>query len=517
METTLSQGRAQEAQAGLTKFLAGHPGDADALNLLARAQIRLGRREEGAALLENCLQSAPDFALARYNYANLLFKLGKFDDALAQLDILLAGDATNPLYRQMKGDVLLSTGQGGETLELFRALADENPGRAECWVNFGHALRAAGLRQESTQAYRKALECRPSYGLAYWSIANLKAVDFRDDEMQAMQAELEKSDATATDRVYIGFALGKGFEDRKRFEKSFEHYARANALMRAQLRYDPEANSGLVAESKALFTRSFFKARSQAGSRAADPIFVLSLPRSGSTLVEQILSSHPEIEGAGELSDIQTLSRRLAGRSGGYPRCLADFDPAQFTAMGEAYLESTRVHRKLGRSFFVDKKPANLHHIGLIHLIFPNAKIVDVRRHPAACCLSGFKSHFTTARPNLAEFGRFYRDYVELLAHFDAVLPGRIHRVFYENLVADPEAEVRKLLAYLGLPFDEACLRFHENRRSVLTPSSEQVRRPISAEGVEHWRNYEPWLGALLKSLGTALTAYPDVPPELKS
>jgi hypothetical protein len=201
---------------------------------------------------------------------------------------------------------------------------------------------------------------------------------------------------------------------------------------------------------------------------------------------------------------------------GGYPGALASLDHAGITALGEEYLANTRVHRKLGRPFFVDKKPANLNHVGLIHLILPNAKIIDVRRHPVACCLSGFKNHFTTARPNLAEFGRFYREYVELLAHFDAVMPGRIHRVIYEDLVADPEREVRKLLDYLELPFNEVCLRFHENRRAVLTPSSEQVRKPITADAVDHWRNFEPWLGPLVKSLGSALTSYPDVPAELR-
>jgi hypothetical protein len=352
--------------------------------------------------------------------------------------------------------------------------------------------------------------------LAYWGLANLKAVVFRDDEIATMQAEMDKPATPASDRIYLGFALGKAFEDRKDYAKSFEHYGRANAAMRLQVRYDAEQLTGLVKSSKALFTKGFYAARAGAGARAPDPIFVLSLPRSGSTLVEQILASHPMIEGAGELPDIQALSRRLKREPGGYPGALAALEPAQITALGEAYLESTRVHRKLGRPFFVDKKPANLHHVGLIHLILPNARIVDVRRHPVACCLSGFKNHFTTARPNLAEFGRFYREYVELLAHFDSVLPGCIHRVIYEDLVADPEREVRRLLDYLGLPFDEACLRFHENRRAVLTPSSEQVRRPITADAVDHWRNYEPWLGPLIRSLGSAMTSYPDVPAELR-
>jgi tetratricopeptide (TPR) repeat protein len=512
----LAQGDAERCARDLADHLLGHPDDADALNLLARAQIRLGRREDALPLLARCVALAPGFALARYNYANLLFKLQKFEAALVALDALLAQDAANPLFRQMKADVLLTMGEGEAAAELFAQLAEENPDRAESWINYGHALRALGRRQDCMAAYRKAIACRPSYGLAYWSLANLKAVGFGDDEVRAMHAEIDKPATPGSDRVYLGFALGKALEDRKLYAKSFEHYAKANAAMRIRVRYDAETFTGLVAASKALFTKSFFEARADAGAKAPDPVFVLSLPRSGSTLVEQILSSHPMVEGAGELGDIQALSRRLKREPGGYPGALAALDHAQLTALGEDYLASTRVHRKLGRPFFVDKKPANLNHVGLIGLILPGAKIVDVRRHPVACCLSGFKNHFTTARPNLAEFGRFYREYVELLAHFDAVLPGRVHRVIYENLVADPEAEVRKLLDYLGLPFDEACLRFYENRRSVLTPSSEQVRRPITADAVDHWRNYEPWLGPLIKSLGSALTCYPDVPAELR-
>ncbi|HWA89964.1 MAG TPA: sulfotransferase [Rhizomicrobium sp.] len=512
----LAQGDAERVARDLADHLLRSPDDSDALNLLARTQVKLGRREEALPLLARALALVPGFALARYNYANLLFKLQRYEAALVELDTLLAGDAANPLFRQMKADVLLAMGEGEAALDLFRALAFDHPERAECRVNYGHALRATGKRREATDAYREAIALRPSYGLAYWSLANLKTVEFRDDEVARMQAEIDKPATPGPDRVYLGFALGKALEDRKAYAKSFEHYARANAAMRVRVRYDPEVQTGLVRNSKALFTPAFFAGHADAGAQAPDPIFVLSLPRSGSTLVEQILSSHPMIEGAGELGDIQALSRRLKREPDGYPGHLGALDDAEITALGEAYLESTRVHRKLGRPFFVDKKPANLHHVGLIHLILPNAKIVDVRRHPAACCLSGFKNHFTTARPNLAEFGRFYREYVELLAHFDRVLPGRIHRVIYEELVADPDAEVRKLLDYLGLSFDEACMRFYENRRSVLTPSSEQVRRPITAEAVDHWRNYEPWLGPLIKSLGSAMTSYPDVPAELR-
>jgi len=512
----LAGGDVESAARELGEHLADRPGDADAINLMARAQIRLGRREDALPLLARCLELAPDFALARFNYANLLFKLQKFQAALDELELLLVRDAGNPLFRQLKADILETVGESEQSLAIFEQLAAENPARAECWINYGHVLRATGLQEKSIAAYRKAIACRPSCGLAYWSLANMKAAQFRDDEVRAMEVELGKPGVAGPDRIYLGFALGKALEDRKLYAGSFEHYAKANAALRLANTYDPESTTKLVAASRALFTSAFFASRKDAGCKAPDPIFVLSLPRSGSTLVEQILASHSQIEGAGELPDIQALARRLRREPGGYPGVLAALEPAALAALGEAYIENTRVHRKLGRPFFVDKKPANLHHIGLIHSILPNAKIVDVRRHPVACCLSGFKNHFTTARPNLAEFGRFYRDYVALLAHFDSVLPGRIHRVFYEDLVADPERETRRLLDYLGLPFEDACLRFYETKRAVLTPSSEQVRRPISGDAVDHWRNFEPWLGPLIKSLGSALPCYPGVPAELQ-
>jgi tetratricopeptide (TPR) repeat protein len=508
----IADGQAEQA----LRELDTHRDDADALNLKARALVRLGRREEALPLLARCLSLAPDFKLARYNHANLLFKLHKFQAALDELDHLLASDKDNPLFRQMKADVLETVGESGQALAIFEALANENPGRAECWINYGQILRAVGRRADSIAAYRRAIACRPASGAAYWGIANMKAARFCDDEVAAMQARLAEPGVAGPDRVYLGFALGKALEDRGLYAGSFEQYAKANAALRVGTGYDGSVTSRLVAQSKALFTTDYFAARKGAGSGARDPIFVLSLPRSGSTLVEQILASHSQIEGAGELDDIQALARKLRREPGGYPGALAPLSADALTALGEAYIADTRVHRKLGRPFFVDKKPANLHHIGLIHSILPNAKIIDVRRHPVACCLSGFKNHFTTARPNLAEFGRFYRDYLALLAHFDAVLPGRVHRVIYEDLVADPEAETRKLLAYLDLPFEEQCLRFYETQRTVLTPSSEQVRRPISRDAVDHWRNFEPWLGPLIQSLGSALTCYPLVPEELR-
>lgn len=509
------------AENALRAYLLKDPQNADALRLMSQIAVGRGHRAAALSILERCLELAPDFDLARFNYADLLFKSKHFQRALNEISQLLVNNDHNPLFRQLQANILETVGETESAITIFEQLAAENPGRAESWISFGHALRGLGRQADSVAAYRKALECRPSYGLAYWSLANLKTTRFSDEDIKAIQDQLKTATLVGDDRIYMNFALGKALEDRNLYERSFEQYSKANAAARLRIKYNPEILTKLVADSKALFTGEFFANRSEAGCTAPDPIFVLSLPRSGSTLVEQILSTHSTIEGAGELPNIPGLARRLnevegAAQGTSYPKILGKLGSQAFTALGEEYLEGTRVYRKLGRMFFIDKKPANLHHVGLIHLILPKAKIIDVRRHPAACCLSAFKHHFTTARPNLSEFGRFYRDYVELMAHFDSVLPGKIHRVIYEDMVSNPEAEVRRLLDYLGLPFEEGCLRFYETKRTVLTPSAEQVRKPISGEAVDHWRHYEPWLGTLIRSLGSALTAYPSVPEELR-
>jgi tetratricopeptide (TPR) repeat protein len=508
----IDNGRIALAEKELGAYLARREGDPDALFLMARAQLRLGRRREAAALLETCLERAPDFAAARFNYTELLLRLKEFGAALKQIDLLLAADPGNPLFRQAKANVLEHLGESEQSLAICERLVAEDPARTESWISYGHALRAVGRQEESIGAYRRALEQRPSSGMAYWSLANMKTVRFADADIGSMLAQVARPDISADDRIRIQYALGKAYEDRGEYERSFENYAKANAAMRLRIPYDPDNVTRQVAASKAMFTPEFFAGRAGAGNPSRDPIFVVSMPRAGSTLVEQILSSHSMIEGAGELPYITTLVKQL----GEFPASLAPLDTGAFAAMGAEYLELARTHRKLGRPHFVDKKPPNFFYLGFIHLILPNAKIVDARRHPAACCLSNFKQYFNKPRPRQAELGRFYRDYVEMMAHYDRVLPGKVHRVIYEEMIADPEAETRRLLEYLELPFEENCLRFYETRRSVRTPSSEQVRKPISGEAVDHWRNYEPWLGPLIRSLGAVFTDYPSVPEELR-
>lgn len=522
--TVLQSGLVPLAQTQLADHLARHPKDADALSLMARVAVRMEQRAEAVALLARCLEAAPDFVAARYNRAHLLAQLNGFDEALQELDTLLAKDAVNPLFRQLKADVLENLGDGEQALALCEQLAHENPGRAESWIRLGHALRGLGLQERSIAAYRRAIECRPSSGQAYWALANMKTVRFEETDVGAMQAQLARGDVTADERITLQFALAKAQEDAKRYEQAFTLYDQANAVMRKRIRYDADTLTHGVAANKAVFTPAFLQARRGWGCPSPDAIFILGRPRSGSTLVEQILTSHSAIEATAELPYITALAARLNGqRPAGpvfgteYLKPLADMGAQALAALGESYLRQAALHRRSGRPFFIDKKPANFSHVGLIHLMLPNAKIIDVRRHPAACGWSMFRSYSTKGRLSLDELGRFYRDYVELMAHFDSVLPGRIHRVVYEDLVRDPEGETRRLLDHLGLPFEPACLRFHETERTILTPSSEQVRQPISSGAVDHWRHFEPWLGPLLDSLGSAHTAYPAVPEELRA
>jgi tetratricopeptide (TPR) repeat protein len=334
-----------------------------------------------------------------------------------------------------------------------------------------------------------------------------------------MRAQLARGDLAAADRYHYHFALGKALEDQGSWEEAFRHYEQGNRLRRSQISYDAEGNASHVARSKALFSRMFFAERAGFGSDAPDAIFIVGLPRSGSTLLEQILSSHSAVEGTMELPDVISIARVLGERKNRsqeskYPDVLATLGAAEFRALGERYIEQTRIQRKTNAPFFIDKMPNNFAHLGLIHLMLPRAKIIDARRHPLGCCFSAFKQHFARGQSftyDLAELGRYYRDYVELMSHFDEVLPGRVHRVIYERMIDDTEIETRRLLEYCGLPFEEGCLRFYENERAVRTASSEQVRQPIYREAIDHWRHFEPWLDPLREALGPVLDAYPAV------
>jgi len=507
-----------QAEARLRTHLAKHPTDVAALRMLAEVAARLRRYPDAQQLLEQCLTLAPSFDAARHNYALLLNRQGQPAAALPHVERLLAKVPRDPGYRNLKAAVLANLGDYALAIEVYEGVLKESPRQPKIWTSYGHALRTAGRSTEAVTAYRRALAMEPTLGEAYWSLANLKTFQFSEADVHAMQEVLARTTLGDDDRLHFEFALGKALEDRARYPESFAHYASGNETHRRSHPYSASETTAYVHNCKAVFTKAFVAAREGAGTDAADPIFILGLPRAGSTLLEQVLASHSLIEGTMELPHIPQLVREIAGRQTRHeqlPQAIAKLTPQELCALGERYLEGTRVLRKTAAPFFIDKMPNNCWYVGLIHLILPNARIIDARRHPLGCCFSCFKQLFARGQNftySLEDLGRYYRDYVELMAHFDAVLPGRIHRVHYESTIEDTESEVRRLLAYCGLPFEEGCLRFYENERAVRTASSEQVRQPIFREGLEHWRHYEPWLAPLRDALGEVLLAYPRVP-----
>jgi tetratricopeptide (TPR) repeat protein len=506
--TALNRSNLPAAERLLKERLKSAPKDIAAMRMLAELAVRIGRYGDAEALLDRALQLAPQFDAARFARALVLSRLSRIPEALADIDQLLVKSPDNHAYLNLRASSLVRVGEYEEACKIYRRVLAERPNEPRIWMSLGHVLKTTGQSEEGIEAYRRSLVGRPELGESWWSLANLKTYKFSDAEIETMHGALSSGSTTEEDALHLHFALGKALEDKGDYGASFEHYAKANATRRGQIQYDADETSALAARTRDIATSSFFSTRAGFGASARDPIFVVGLPRSGSTLVEQILASHPEIEGTMELPDLDKIARRLAAKGDNYPNVLASLTADQCRALGEEYVERTRIQRRLGRPLFIDKMPNNWRHVALIRLILPNAKIIDARRHPVACCFSAWKQHFARGQSftyDLVEIARYYSDYVSLMEHFDDVLPGAVHRVIHERLVESPEAEIRRVLEYIGVPFDAQCLAFHENDRAVRTASSEQVRRPLSKDGLEQWRNFEPWLQPLLTQLGPVL------------
>lgn len=510
----MHRGEIGVAERLLRERLRAVPVDVAAIRMLAEVAGRIGRYSDAEKLLARALELAPDFDAARANYVTVLHRQSKFAAAHAEADRLIARNPDDVGHLAVKAAVQVRTGDYDAAITAYEAILASHPDQARLWVSYGHVLKTVGRRADSVTAYRRAIALAGVLGDAWWSLANLKTERLDDDDIALMQAALPQADRNE-DRYHLHFALGKAFEDQREWAASFDHYAQGNALRRAELPYDPAQSTAHLAASRRLMTEAVFASRAGLGDPAPDPIFVVGLPRSGSTLVEQILASHSQVEGTMELPDIGSIAADLSGRhapdrdldqpQASYLEGLLALDGYALAALGRRYLEGTRIQRKKPLPHFVDKMPNNFAHIGLIHLILPNAKIVDARRGAMATGFSAFKQHFARGQGftyDLGELGRYYREYVELMRHYDAVLPGRIHRVDHEALVADPQTEIARLLAHCGLAFEDGCLNFHANDRSVRTASSEQVRRPLSAEGIDQWRHYAAWLGPLADALG---------------
>ncbi len=505
--TALCEGKLAIAEQMLRAHLKQNPTDPAAIRMLAEVAARLGRFEDSETLLRRCLELAPSFSAARHNYALVLHRQSKAAEALEQIDLLLAAEPDNPSYRFLKATALTRIGEYDAAIALYRSVLAAHASNVRGWLSLGHACKTAGKTEDSIAAYSRCVELAPGFGEAHWSLANMKTYRFSDAAIASMRAALAR-ELSDEDRLHLHYALGKAFEDRAQYNESFAHYAEGARLRRKSVAYDADQNTRFTNRLIDFFTPDLIAQRRGQGAAAPDPIFIVGLPRSGSTLIEQILASHSAVEGTMELPDVIMLAKQLAGgnvRDGAYPQAIAQLSQEALRALGEEYLARTRVQRKTARPYFIDKMPNNFQHVGLIALMLPKAKIIDARRHAMAACFSAYKQHFARGQAfsyDLRDLGLYYRDYVQLMNHYETVLPGRIHRLRYEAMVAEPEREIRALLAFCGLPFEPACLEFHANPRAVRTASSEQVRQPLYRDAVGHWRNYEAWLGPLKDALG---------------
>lgn len=512
MEAALAlyEGRLHDAEPVLKAHLKRDPFDVAAIRMLAELAARIERYRDAEALLRRALELAPEFLAARSNLATILHRQGRSGEAVEELERLQQLDPDNPTNANLKAAALGRVGEFDEALELYEQVLQSFGKQPKIWMSYGHMLKTVGRQADAIAAYRQALELKPTLGEIWWSLANLKTLKFEDGDIAAMRAALDIEDIGAEDRFHLHFALGKAQEDRGQAAEAFDHYATGNALRKELLPYDASQTRAAVDHAIALYTPEFFGARRGHGAAGGDPIFIIGMPRAGSTLIEQILSSHSMVEGTMELPDIPKLYAKARGMGG-----IAALSSDDARALGEQYLHDTLVQRKSDKPFYIDKLPNNWLHAGFIRLILPNAKIVDARRHPMDCCFSNFKQHYARGQAfsySLSDMGRYYADYVDLMDHFHCATPGHVHRIFHERLIDGLEGEVRALLAYLDLPFEAACLDFHTNERAVRTASSEQVRRPINRDGVGQWRAMEEWLGPLVDALGPALTQYPATP-----
>lgn len=512
----VDEGRLGMAEGICRDYLMRYPSDVNGIRLLAEIGLKLGVFAEAVTLLERCLDLAPDFHLARNNYANALGRSHQFDKALKEIAYLEKAEPENLSHPVLAAAILVNVGDYDGAIRRYEQVLAAAPDHARLQMSFGHALKTIGRQEESIAAYRKAIRSEPTLGEAYWSLANLKTFRFDDAEVEAMRKNLGKPELDAADCFHLCFAMAKALEDAGKYDESFEFYANGNEIKRKLGRYDADYNSARIESTRDHCTRVLFDTRRLTGHPGSDPIFIVGLPRSGSTLLEQIIASHSKVEGTMELPYIAQYARRLGGKKENsdefqYPAVLRDLSDDECRALGQEYLDATRIQRS-GLPFFIDKMPNNFIHVGLIHMILPNAKIIDARRHPMACCFSGFKQLFAAGQEftyGLENIGRYYRDYVAMMDHWDTVLPGKVLLVEYELVVSDIETQVRPVLDFCGLEFEPACLEFYTSERAVRTASSEQVRQPIYSDALDQWRHFDAHLGPLKAALGPVLDRYP--------
>jgi tetratricopeptide (TPR) repeat protein len=507
-----AEGNVDGAERLVRQFLRTHNDDIEAMRLLAQIGMKLEVLDDAEFLLESVLVYAPDYHAARYEYAVVLSQRHKHAQAREEAQKLLRIDPQNRAFKTVYATACVGFGDHDEALRMFRELLTDAPEQPDLHLSIAHVLKTLGRQQQAIESYRAAAAARPSFGDAYWSLANLKTYRFFDDEILRMRAQEAASVTSLVDRYHLCFALGKALEDRANYEESFAYYERGNALKKREISYSADSLERSLGLQRAVFTSDFVASRQGVGCDRPDPIFIVGLPRAGSTLLEQILASHSLVEGTTELADIPRLVQRLAGRSQKnsaprYPAVLTELNAEQLRRLGQKYIDDTQIFRN-GKPFFIDKMPNNFRHIGLIHLILPNAKIIDARREAMACCFGNFKQLFASGQEftySLDDIGRYYRSYVELMQHWDAVLPGKVLRVQHEDVVGDLERNVRRILDFCGLEFESSCIEFYRTERAVRTASSEQVRQPIFSAGLDQWRHFKSYLDPLEAALRGAL------------
>ena len=510
-----SDGDLVPAENIIRPYLLKFGNDVEAMRLLARIGIACDVLDDAERLLAAVMEMAPDYTAARHDYARVLLERHKHLQTREQVDVLLAAEPRHPNYRALRAAACVGLGEHEFAVDLYRDLISEFPHDAELHLSLAHSLKTLGHRQEAIDEYHAAIHARRDFGDAYWSLANLKTYHFSEDEIRDMQIAESAASTTLVDRYHLNFALGKAFENRDEFAESWRHYEIGNKLKRSESRYRPDIIETNTSQQIKTCTKALFTTHAAAGVRNQDPIFIVGLPRAGSTLLEQILASHSQVDGTQELPNIPRIVLELQGERPNlndprYPKVLTEISDDAFTALGARYLEETRIYRG-NKPFFVDKMPNNFRHIGLIRLMLPNAKIIDARREPIACCFSNLKQLFAVGQEfsySVNDIARYYRTYLDLMEHWDDVLPGHVLRVHYEDVVADTGKSVRRLLDFCGLAFEQSCLDFFKSRRSVRTASSEQVRQPIFDAGLDQWKSYGEWLAPLQAELGDAVSRY---------
>ena len=511
----ISTGKLIRAEELCRAFLKKIPHHVEAMRLLADIGMRLGILEDAEFLLHSASVLAPDNIPIHIDYVQVLRKRQQHLAAKEQARRLLEREPSNPQFQSIYAVQCMQSGQFDEALATFDELLKVLPNDPITLTSQGHALKTKGESASAITSYQQAIAAYPRHGEAYFSLANLKTYRFSDEEIQQMLALQQDDNLSFMERVHLCFALGKAFEDKKDVKQSFAFYEQGNHLKKSQSRYEAGQITKELELQREHVTAKLLREKRDFGHASSDPIFIVGMPRSGSTLIEQILSSHSQVDGTLELPNILSLSQRLRrhtvnGIAPGYPQVLELLNRKELARFGLEFIEDTRSHRQCA-PLFIDKMPNNFRHIGLIKLMLPRAKIIDSRRNPLDCCFSGFKQLFAEGQEfsySLADIGQYYRDYVRLMNHWDDVLPGFVLRVNNEDVIADLEREVCRLLEFCGLPFEQACLDFHKTQRNVRTPSSEQVRRPVNSAGVGQWRKYSSLLDPLKQSLGAELAAF---------